>query len=299
MKHRKLTSAAAVLLALLTLASGASAAESAEEAEQTEATVTAEETGTEEDAETRPAAEVVTVSRGDFLDALYTLSGAEAESSQDAFTDVPKEGGYAEAVHWAVDNKIVNGYGGGLFGPDDPVTREQAAAMIYRYAQSLDKGFSGMWMFLLDAPDAGDISDYADEAMHWVVMNKILSDTENGLKPQAALADYELVPLLSCVPKALGMDRVYYAFADVGLAAAFDSDVCAKPLEEIFDLKFFADSPRLDVSFQAMNAVDITDMEALRAYVAESTMEDAEFIDKDTEIVVTEVDGVKITVKRA
>ena len=258
MKHIKLISTFAGVFLILTLATSAIAADA-----------------------TDPAVEAEPVSRANFLYELYTLSGAEAESDfQDAFTDVPNEGPTAEAIHWALDHKIVNGYGGGLFGPDDPVTREQAAAMIYRYAQSLDKGFKGMWMFLLDAPDAAEISDYADEAMHWVVMNEILEDAENGLKPQAAVRDYELLPLLSRVPKALGEDKVYYAFADVGLAAAFDSDVFAAKLDEVLEIKYIGLSSSVFVDLGVSHTLDVTDMDSLKAFVEESTLEDAEIIDK-------------------
>ena len=252
MKHGRLISALVGILMVLALAVSASAAD--------------------------PAGEVVT--RGDFLDALYTMSGETAEGSQNTFTDVPEEGGIAEAVRWALDHGVVNGYGGGLFGPDDPVTREQAAAMIYRYAQSLNKGFSGMWMFPLDAPDAAEVSGYADEAMHWAVMNDILVNTEDGLKPRAALRDYELVPVLSRVPKALGREKLWYAFADVGLAVQLDSSVTAVPIGDVFSLKFLGQSSRLYAGFFALDALGLEDMEALRAYAEENTLEDAEIVDK-------------------
>ena len=258
MKHIKLISTFAGVFLILTLATSAIAADA-----------------------TDPAVEAEPVSRANFLYELYTLSGAEAESDfQDAFTDVPNEGPTAEAIHWALDHKIVNGYGGGLFGPDDPVTREQAAAMIYRYAQSLDKGFKGMWMFLLDAPDAVEISEYANEAVHWVVMNQILTDTEDGLNPRAALKDFELIPMLSRVPGALGLDKVYYAFADVGLAAAFASDVLAAKLDQVTEIKYIGLGSSVYVAFGASPTLDVTDMDSLKAFVEKSTLEDAEIVDK-------------------
>ncbi len=54
-----------------------------------------------------------------------------------------------------------------------------------------------LWMFRLDYPDAGEISDWADEAMHWVVMNRILGDADGGLKPKAHLAESALDALLA------------------------------------------------------------------------------------------------------
>ena len=87
-------------------------------------------------ADTEAGAEILT--RGSFLAALYGLNGErDAQPRQQEFADVPAEGALAQAIRWAVDNSIVNGYGDGRFGPDDPVTREQMAAMLYRNAQAL------------------------------------------------------------------------------------------------------------------------------------------------------------------
>ncbi len=55
------------------------------------------------------------------------------------------------------------------------------------------KGFQGMWMFRLDYPDADKISAYADEAMHWAVMHKLLTDTGKGLEPQAPVTEAQLL----------------------------------------------------------------------------------------------------------
>ena len=113
--------------------------------------------------------------RGDAVLALYGACGEKGEYPQADFNDVPAEGELAEAVNWAAAKGIILGYGNGAFGAADPVTREQLAAILYRCAQLQGKGFQGMWMFLLDYPDAGEISSYADEAMHWVVMKGILN----------------------------------------------------------------------------------------------------------------------------
>ena len=72
-----------------------------------------------------------TLTRGEFVLALFGLSGAEdAAPGEAVFEDVPAEGELAKAVAWAAESGIVNGYGNGCFGPDDPVTREQMAAML-------------------------------------------------------------------------------------------------------------------------------------------------------------------------
>ena len=134
--------------------------------------------------------------RGDAVLALYGACGEKGEYPQADFNDVPAGGELAEAVNWAAAKGIILGYGNGAFGAADPVTREQLAAILYRCAQTQGKGFQGMWMFLLDYPDAGEISAYADEAMHWVVMNGILTGSEDGIFPKGTLSAEEAQGIL-------------------------------------------------------------------------------------------------------
>ena len=144
------------------------------------------------------------LTRGEFLEALFGLTGIEnMEPKQAYYDDVPMSGDLALAVRWAVGAGVVNGYGNGKFGPDDPITREQAATMIYRYAQALGKGFQGAWMFLLDYPDAGEISPWADEAMHYAVMNDILTGSEEGLFPKGTVSAEELPAILDQIRTAV------------------------------------------------------------------------------------------------
>ncbi len=106
------------------------------------------------------------LTRGEFVTGLFGLSGdPDAAAAQDVFDDVPAEGALAQAVGWAADKGVVYGYGNGSFGPDDPVTREQMVAMLYRCAQSLGQTPQGDWLFPLGFRDAGEVSDWADEAM--------------------------------------------------------------------------------------------------------------------------------------
>ncbi len=96
----------------------------------------------------------VTTNRGMIVTILYRLEGAPAVSGSSGFTDVADGQYYADAVAWAATNNIVGGYGNGLFGPNDTITREQMAAILYRYAQY--KGY--------DVKDSADLSGYADVA---------------------------------------------------------------------------------------------------------------------------------------
>jgi hypothetical protein len=135
------------------------------------------------------AAGPAVLTRGAFLEALYARSGdTDALPHQTEFSDVPADGALAQAVRWAVDSGIVSGYGDGRFGPEDPVTREQMAAMLYRNAQALGFGFRGLWKFRLAYDDAAEVSPWADEAVHWAVMNGVLAGTDGGLEPQAPAA---------------------------------------------------------------------------------------------------------------
>ena len=127
--------------------------------------------------------------RGDVVKWLYSDFGRDfpADKADAAFTDITEESGVAEAAAWAAGLGIIKGYGDGRFGPDDLVTREQAATMLYRFAQSVGQGFQGMWMFYLNYADASEISDWANEAMHWVVMKGVLTGLE-GNDPVERLA---------------------------------------------------------------------------------------------------------------
>jgi hypothetical protein len=136
-------------------------------------------------AETAPDDGLAT--RGDLVKLLYSTYGAAfpAEKADVTFTDVSEADGTAEAAAWAAGLGIAKGYGDGRFGPDDLVTREQAATMLYRFAQTAGEGFKGMWMFLLDYPDAAEIADWANEAMHWVVMHDVITKRDSGkLEPR-------------------------------------------------------------------------------------------------------------------
>ena len=82
---------------------------------------------------------------------------------------------YEAGLQWAVYTGVSDGS-----APERPVTREELCAMLYRYAQSQGKGFSGLWMFQLDYPDAADVSDYAYEAVCWMVMNGVITNMGDG-----------------------------------------------------------------------------------------------------------------------
>ena len=78
----------------------------------------------------------VTMTRAQLCAVLYRMSGSPEVTGRDAFTDTPDGAWYGEAVLWAVQNRIMSGYTASAFGPNDPITREQLAAILWRYAGS-------------------------------------------------------------------------------------------------------------------------------------------------------------------
>lgn len=128
-----------------------------------------------------------TTTRGQIVTILWRLSGSPVVNYLMDFDDVDPAAYYAEAIRWATSEGIAGGYGGGLFGPDDPITREQLAVMLHRYAQH--EGFDvsiGEDTNILSYADAFDVSEYAVSALQWACGAGIISGTGDGstLTPQ-------------------------------------------------------------------------------------------------------------------
>ena len=138
----------------------------------------------DEDNKFAPEAELT---RADAVKVIWKIAGSPVVDFAMDFTDVAEDADYAEAVRWAEAEKIVSGVAEGTFAPDETVTREQLAAMIYRYAQHEGGGFTGEWYFPLTYDDIADIDEWADEGMHWVTMNNLLEATDNKIAPDAAM----------------------------------------------------------------------------------------------------------------
>ena len=130
-----------------------------------------------------------TATRAQVATMLWRMEGSPASAGRIEYADVSAGAWYAPAVRWASAAGVITGYNapdgsGMIFAPDAPVTREQLAAMLYRYAQSKGQGFTGAWMFLLDYPDAATVSEWADEAMHWMTMHGIINGIDGKLAPR-------------------------------------------------------------------------------------------------------------------
>ena len=121
----------------------------------------------------------LTTNRAMLVTILYRLAGSPAVSGAAAFTDVASGDWYANGVAWASANGIVTGYGDGRFGPNDPITREQMAAILYRYAGFAGQSTAGQ-ADLSGYTDAGRISPYAAEAMGWAVDRGLITGVSAG-----------------------------------------------------------------------------------------------------------------------
>ena len=135
----------------------------------------------------------IDTSRAMIVTILWRLEGEPVVNYAMSFDDVADGQWYTEAIRWAQSTGIVKGYSADEFGPDDPITREQMAAILYRYAQSKGEGFTGSWMFLLEFKDAAQVSDWADEAMHWCVMKGLINGVGNDLLDPQGYATREQV----------------------------------------------------------------------------------------------------------
>ena len=121
------------------------------------------------------------LTRGMLVQILFNLEG-KPQSASASFSDVKVDAWYAKAVGWAAANKVVTGYADGTFRPNAAVTREQAAAILYRYAQSKGIDVSvGEDTNILSYADALQASEYAIPALQWAVGAGVLNGKSGNL----------------------------------------------------------------------------------------------------------------------
>lgn len=123
-----------------------------------------------------------TITRGMVVTMLWRMAGEPYEAAA-GFTDVAAGRYYTTAVAWAAKNGIVEGMTSTTFAPDQAITREQLASILYRYAKWL--GFSGYGSDISGYTDAGKVSSYAYDAMSWAVRSGVVTGTSaRVLDPQ-------------------------------------------------------------------------------------------------------------------
>lgn len=137
-----------------------------------------------------------TTSRGMIVTILYRMEGSPAVSGSLPFTDVEPTMYCGDAIRWAVEQKIMNGYGDGRFGPDDQITREQMAVILYHYA-----AFKG-WDVSAKADlgkfvDGASVSSWAKDALSWANAQKLVNGVgDDMLAPQGSASRAQAATIL-------------------------------------------------------------------------------------------------------
>lgn len=135
------------------------------------------------------------MTRAMLVTVLYRLEGEPAGTGSSSFSDVRSGSYYEKAVAWAAANGIVTGTGSTSFSPDAKVTREQLAAILYRYAQykKLDTDAGAK----LDSfSDAGNVSGYASEALSWAVSEGLINGASGRLMPKGDATRAQVAAIL-------------------------------------------------------------------------------------------------------
>ena len=138
-----------------------------------------------------------TMDRAMLVTALYRLAGSPSVHGQTSFTDVKDDTWYSAAIAWAAETGLVDGYGDGTFGPEDEITREQMAAVLYRYARYKGYDVSQAGMALREYADYGEISGWALESLAWAnAAGLVTGRTASTIVPQGLSTRAEVATLI-------------------------------------------------------------------------------------------------------
>lgn len=133
------------------------------------------------------------LTRAQLVTILYRIAGEPETSAAIPFADVADGQWYTKAIVWAAENGIVKGVNETTFAPDDPITREQIAVILYRYAHEENTEDGKLTSF----PDAKDISGYALEAMNWAVARGLINGSDGKLLPQDTATRAQIAVILA------------------------------------------------------------------------------------------------------
>jgi len=137
------------------------------------------------------------MTRAMFVTVLHRLDGLPTVVASDDFTDVRNPARYYyNAVAWASENEIVTGYADGTFRPDVAITREQMAAIMFRYAAYKENEMSALGTQFDTFPDRGAISEYAVEAMRWAVSWEVIRGSEGRLLPRSTATRAQVAQII-------------------------------------------------------------------------------------------------------
>ena len=136
--------------------------------------------------------------RGQLAAILHRMAGQPAPAAAAGFQDVAASAYYRDAVAWAAEQGIVSGYAGGRFAPDRPVTREQLAAFLFRYANAQGMAAAADTGALKDFTDRGAVSAYAVEPLSWAVEQGLVNGYADGrLNPQGQATRAQIAAILT------------------------------------------------------------------------------------------------------
>lgn len=121
------------------------------------------------------------ITRGMFVTVLYRAENEPEVNKSIPFADVKADMYYANAVVWAEQNGIVSGMSETEFAPDEFITREQIAAIVYRYAKYKNVAPTDAWAIRLDYADIAEISDYALEGVMYCTLKGIMQGKDNNM----------------------------------------------------------------------------------------------------------------------
>ncbi len=180
-----------------------------------------------------------TMTRSMVVTVLYRREGAPEVAFSGVFTDVPDGKWYSDAVIWAKDSGVVTGTSADTFTPDGEITREQMAAMFYRYASYLDLNIENDENLSVYA-DTSKIHDYALEAMRWAVGKGIITgiskDGKVYLDPRGNATREQFATILKrfdetdlSLPLEYNMPKLFTAYTEPVYEAADDADIFVSP----------------------------------------------------------------------
>ena len=135
--------------------------------------------------------------RGQLVTFLWRAAGKPKAEQTALFSDVGADAYYGEAVRWAAALGIVTGYSDGCFGAGDPITRQQMAVMLYRFARALGMETAQSGADARGFDDFEQVSAYAEEAIAWAANAAILRGADNRLMPQAPCTRAQMVTMLN------------------------------------------------------------------------------------------------------
>ncbi len=139
------------------------------------------------------------MTRAMLVTVLHRLEGEPIpEQNSEQFTDINPDSWYMPAVSWANNHNIVDGVGDGLFAPHNPLSREQLAIILLRYAGYCGKDTAFDLNDLYQFKDADQVADWSQNALAWAVTNEILlTDAQNKLNPKSMASRAEIAVGLS------------------------------------------------------------------------------------------------------